>query len=398
MIKKLKRRFVLIAMLSITGLLVVILGTINIVNYTMVTKDADRVIDMITRGNGDFDVENQNNQPHDEDRPMGPNSPETRFSVRYFTIALNNGDARVVSYQMNAYSVDEAINLAKELSNNKGGWTNLIYRYRVYEVGSETYVTMIDQGRELSPTYRVLIASLIGSIVGLIIVFFILLSLAERFVKPISDSDLKQKKFIAQASNELKNPITVIALDVKRIEEKNGESIETQSIEKQTNKLIKLTHKLNDLVILDKDSINKTNVNLSNLLKEVFSKYKELFDKKQLSLNLDIQDDIKYSGNDELLRRLMNELIDNACKFASSYTYISLKKVNDRIILEIKNDKECGNYSGTLDRFFEKFYKEDKDVPGDGLGLAIAKDIVKLHNGRIMAYGKNIEFTIKVEL
>ena len=94
----------------------------------------------------------------------------------------------------------------------------------------------------------------------------------------------------------------------------------------------------------------------------------------------------------------MNELIDNACKFASSYTYISLKKVNDRIILEIKNDKECGNYSGTLDRFFEKFYKEDKDVPGDGLGLAIAKDIVKLHNGRIMAYGKNIEFTIKVEL
>ena len=396
MINKLKRKFITSAMIAIGILLFLILGTINIVNFQLVTNDADRVIDMITKGNGEFNQELEPNDGFDR-RPMGPDSPETKNSVRFFTIEVTD-EPTVIKYQMNAYSIDEAIELAKELSNKKGGWIDMIYRYRTYEVNGSTYVTIIDQGREMLPSYRVLIASVIGSIVGLAISFCVLLIVSKKFVKPIEDSDNKQKKFIASASNELKTPLTVIDLDISRIEESIGKTDEVLSIEKQTNKLMKLSLKLNDLVMLENNSLEKEEFNISIILKDIINKHRDSFNDKKISIEEDIEEDVKYNGDVELISKLLFELVENSCKYGKSYVKIKLMKSNDRICLDVSNDTENGNYKGSLDQVFEKFYKERKDSPGDGLGLAVSKDIVKVHNGRIIATGSGNEFSIKVEL
>ena len=122
--------------------------------------------------------------------PMGPDSPELAASTRYFTYAFDeNGESERVIFALNAVDEEEAEDWANSLRLRQAtGWTRTTYRYRVYSDGEREYVSVIDQGRELLPSLRILLISVIGGLFSVLISYFVLLSVSERLFKPLKDA------------------------------------------------------------------------------------------------------------------------------------------------------------------------------------------------------------------
>ena len=428
MIKKLKKKFIIVALASVATLLIATLAIINVVNFALVTKDADRILDMLADRNGQFGPsfdgqfeatpdgqqasdpsEGQNGPqngfspfgpegPMGGAGPMGPDSPDTRESVRFFTIAFDeDGQSRMIVYNMSAVTVEEAVSWASSLKSKNGGWTSTTYRFRTYVKDGETYVTVIDQSRELLPSFRVLWASIIGTVAGLLITFAVLLLLAERFVKPIAVSDVKQKKFIAQAARELKTPLTVLAIDKERLKDDSGESEITKSIDKQVDKLFDLTMRMNELVLLEDYDAEKQTVNISEIVDRTADTFKEQFVKRNITVNKSIKPDISYHGDSAMLEKMTYEIVENASHYSKSFFNVRLDDAGGRITLKLENDAEDLPPAGDLDTVFERFNKSEKSL-GKGLGLPIVKAIVENHGGRAKAKSDGEKFIIKIEL
>ena len=196
---KAEKRFRIYAILVVFVLVTVLLGVINGVNFTMAASDADELTQMLAESRGSFDREE--NAPGGRDPaqrgrdfgmgPMGPGSPEMNDSLRYFTAAFPDGGekAETVAFRISAVSESDALEWAAELLDGDVGWTRGTYRYRVYKKGGATYVTVIDQGRELLPSYRILVISAVGEVLILVIGWFVLLWIGRKVYAPIEEAD-----------------------------------------------------------------------------------------------------------------------------------------------------------------------------------------------------------------
>ncbi len=412
MIEKLRRKFILYAMLSVFALLSLILGSINAANFLMVANDADQVTQLIADNDGSFGENpppEEDNNPGNHERPgtLGPGSKETPESTRFFTFSFDRqGNINAVDFRISAVSMEQAKSWASDIySSNKAGaigWTETYYRFRVYAKNSLTYVTVIDETRELSPSYRILWASLIGSGGGLLASFLLLLPISKRLVKPLEESNRKQKRFISDASHELKTPLTVISANAEILEMEKGASEETEVIQKQVGKLTAMVKNLNSLAKLDEldDSLAMGAFDFSAAATEISESFKAGFQRKGKTLRVEISPDLTYQGDEKLIRQLFGIILDNALKYALKEASFKVVGASNRISILAENDAE-GLEDGSLDRIFERFYRSDSarasEVEGSGIGLSIAKQIVDKHHGRISAKAENGRFILKAE-
>lgn len=391
MYKKLKRKIVISITLSVFALMAILLSIINVSNFIGAAEAADHITERIERNGGSLSPDGQGAGPGKSDEGME--------SIHYFV--YNSSTESFDKYNMMTISNEYALSWAKRLVNGAAkGWTEVNYRYRVYTKKDVKYVVVIDQSRELSPNYRILYISLITGAIGLIGVSVIAMLVSKKIVQPFEENDNKQKRFIADAARALKNPISVISLDTVTIEKDFKENESTKSIKKEVRKLLDLSNDLNSLNSAELNNAVKSKINLSNVLKDTLSLYKDGFDSNHKSLDIQIQDDIELEADDGMMRKMFSELIENSLKYADSAVKIALNREDSRIQLILSNN--CKNIpEGTLDRVFDKFYRLDyKDhsiYEGNGVGLSIVKEIVDIHKGRVIAKGQDNNFIIKIE-
>ena len=399
---KVRNKFVLYAMLSLFALLTVLLAIINGINFTMASADADMITQRLRDDHGTFDNHLPKNEvsetidlpetdepPLRTDRrmgPMGPESPDMDSSLRYFTYAFDKlGNPKFIAYHLSAVRQDEARRWAKSLLNEEGtGWTRGTYRYRVYTEGKRRYVTIIDQGRELLPSYRILVISVCGEFAVLLISFAVLMSVGKRLFKPLEEADRKQKSFIKTIESDFKVPLTVVSADVELIERDHGPSDQTRSINRQISRMTALVKDIGSLAIFEENNEEITHVNLSSTLGFLLDHSKDLFKEKGIELEINIEEDIIINGRDELLQNMLGELLENSLKYAKTHASFTLRKESDRILLEQQNDAELSD--GSVDRVFDRFTTlENAAADSVGLGLSAVKDTVRQHNGRATA-------------
>ena len=424
MIKKLRKKFVIVSLLSVFALLTAILLVINLVNFSLVTNDADRVLEQMIvkgggfpegfipgmgqeQGNGGDAFQNAPGEASggafDPRGPKGPDSPELGKTTRYFTVTFDK-EGKVVDTQMkiNAVSENEAVEWARSLLSKKNGWSKTYYRYRVWQNGDNVSATVIDQSRELLPSYRVLIASCVGEVVGLIVTLVVLLFVSKTVTEPVERSDRKQKRFIQDASFELKNPIVAIDASRETLEGRIGETEETALIAKEVGHLTKVVQGLDTLLLLEEPQKGaKAEIDLSLLLNEAAAQYRSLMETHGKRLTLAVQDGVKLLGDPEAMEKLIGIALKNGSDYAETRLEVRLSQEGARVVMEFVNDvaglKDC-----PMDSVFERFYRSPEvrqNVPdGVGLGLSIAKEIVDNHGGRIRAEAKNGEFHLKIEL
>lgn len=424
MIKKLRKKFIVTSLLSVFALLTTILLVINLVNFSLVAADADRILDQMIPQGGAFREgfvpgEEQNGIGEEmpgarsattrrgdfgPNGPKGPDSPELSQTIRFFTVNFDGNGAVVnTTIKMSVVSEDTAIEWARMLANKKSGWSKTYYRYRVWENGDMISVTVIDQSRELLPSFRVLIASCVGEVVGLIVTLLALLSVAKVVTDPVEKSDRKQKRFIEDAAFELKDPI--VSIDALRlaIEEKQGQSQETQMIARETGHLTKVVQGMDTLLLLEDESIkrNRKEIDLSMMMNEIAAVRKSEAETQGKTFTLRVQDGVKIMGDETAIERLLSVSLKNAVEYAGSTIEASLFREGERIRMEFVNDTE-GLEDGPLDSVFERFWRSpevrERGLDGAGLGLSVAKEIVTMYGGRISAEVKDGYFRLKIEL
>ena len=203
-------------------------------------------------------------------------------------------------------------------------------------------------------------------------------------------SERLKTELITNVSHDIKTPLTSIInyVDLLKQEDIKDEKV-LEYINVLDSKSQRLKKLIEDLVEASKASsgnvkLNIEEINLSELLKQVTGEFKDKFDEKNLTIDLDLPSkNIKIEADNRYMYRIIENLYSNVSKYAMDNTrvYISLNKSDSEIKLEIKNiSKEKLNISA--DELMQRFVRGDKSrfTEGSGLGLSIAKSLSELQN------------------
>ena len=296
--------------------------------------------------------------------------------------------SKIESFTTNGLSADEISILANKYLSSKKSSENLYINKYIFSMTGDKLVLF-----DISETRTVLINCLHFSIV-----VFLLFELVNTYisywltgwiVKPIVETFEKQKQFVYDVSHELKTPIAVIMTNAD-MAEKDGDAKWINNIKNESDRMNKLVVSLLDLLVSDnyneKEKFKITNI--SKTIEMCVLTFESLIYENNLKFEYDIQSDINFNCSVERIKQLFGILVDNAIKHAKkdSKIFISLKKNKDGIIFSVKNRGDAIPKE-EREKIFERFYRSDKSRNRNenryGLGLAIAKNIVTMHNGKI---------------
>lgn len=248
---------------------------------------------------------------------------------------------------------------------------------------------------------------------GIILIFSAIAGyfLAGKTLLPIEQTLEEQKRFIADASHELKTPLTALqtTIEVSLRDKKLGLKEAKEVIESNLEETIRLNKLANDLLSLTRYESGNGNfvlkkINIKNLIEEVNKKMQPIYKKKNINVEFNLRN-VSLKGNQESLEQLITVLLDNAIKFTSKkgQIIVSTTKENNYIVIKIK-DTGIGIPKKDIQHIFDRFYRADQsrskeEIGGFGLGLSMAKRIVELHKGSISVesnLGKGSTFKIKL--
>ena len=392
MIKKLKIKFIVLGTSVLFALLAAIVFAMNLVNYRSMINEADGIISLISENNGAFP---DNFQP--SNMVSIRISTETAYESRFFSIAFDkNGNiTNVNTNQIMSVDSGTAVKYGYKIyeSGSKNGFLG-IYRYVVTQDHDNTIVTFLDCDRRLSYYNNFLSTSLIMAAIGLVAGFLIIFIFSGRIVRPVAESYKKQKQFITDAGHEIKTPLAIINANVDLLEMESDE--ENESLVDIRNQVERLRILTDDLIMLSKieeggQIMNMANFSLSDTVNESADSFYALAESQNKNIVCNIAPDICICGDKKYILQLNNILIENAIKYSSPSTDItvSLTKNGKYAELSIHNFTETEVDGSKLNSVFDRFYRTDSsrnsETGGYGIGLSVAKGIVSSHGGKISA-------------
>lgn len=393
MIKKLQTKFILLSMAAFLLVLVVIITAINIVNFNAVVSEADELLELLSENQGVFPT-----IPGIAGDRLPPGmSPETPYESRYFTVILDGLTGAVVQVETSRIvSVDTTQAIAyAQAALDEGDEEGFIETYR-YAITAEALflrITFLDCGRKLDAFQNFLLASIVISLIGYLVVFALIAFFSNRFIRPVTESYEKQKRFITDASHEIKTPLTIINADADVLAMELGENEWLEDIQKQAKRLTALT---NDLVMLSRmeeaeNTMPMIEFSFSDVVDEAASSFQALAQTQEKTFLCQIQPMLTLKGNEKAIGQLVNLLLDNALKYSPTNGTIKLtvEKQNKALRLSVYNTTKNDLPKESLPFLFDRFYRADpsrnSQTGGHGIGLSVAKAIVSAHNGKIQA-------------
>lgn len=212
-----------------------------------------------------------------------------------------------------------------------------------------------------------------------------------------------QRTFVADAAHELKTPLTALNLQIQlaeRAQESDEREVAFADLRQGLERANHLVHQLLTLARQEPGTaeIRREAIDLTALARGVVGDFAAIAATRQCDLGLTADEVLTINGDPDALRTLLNNLVDNAVRYAPEHARVdvSLAKVRGRAVLSVR-DNGPGIPQAELPRIFDRFYR----VPGtrsngSGLGLAIVKQIANAHQAQIEIDNSSEGFCVRV--
>lgn len=257
---------------------------------------------------------------------------------------------------------------------------------------------------------------LIKVILVFLVVFLIITAsigyyLAGRVIEPIELSYLEQKRFVADASHELRTPITVLSLAVSNLKEEidyTKNPFAEKIVFIIENELKKMNDLISSLLFLARNNtkqveIIKERYDVAKVLKESVANLEPLTKQKKIKIIQNIPAEAMILANKVEINQVITILVDNAIKYSKDNSNVEVSiETSNFCLLKVK-DYGVGIEAENIGKVFNRFFREDKarSTKGQGLGLSIAKMLVEKNQGSIEVkskVGQGSEFIVKLPI
>lgn len=230
----------------------------------------------------------------------------------------------------------------------------------------------------------------------------------EKNERAAKEAEQRKNDLVVYLAHDLKTPLTSVIgyLSLLRDERQISPELQEKYLSIALEKAERLEDLINEFFEITRFSLTNltlelNRVNLTRMLEQITYEFKPIFSEKDLSCDLKILPDLFIKCDINKMQRVFDNLLRNAINYSyvGSTIEISALPSPKDIVIKFKNHGDTIP-AEKLERIFEQFYRLDSSrtskTGGAGLGLAIAKEIVELHNGTITAESANdiIEFTI----
>ncbi|MGI6046232.1 MAG: ATP-binding protein [Eggerthellaceae bacterium] len=428
MLKKLRIKFIALSMIMV-GL--VLIGTFLIIGITEynreqanVTNALQTAIDQTAHAAEKADNANPATTPNPSE--PAPDQTETRNDISSPQIgrAYENGPTQF-SVPLAVYSLDDQgkFNLESDFTTaslsdevlaqasseiedtdaSSGELNDVGLYYLKTKINDTTYIAFADSS-SASNWQSLAVKLVIAGVITLIVLFIITYYFSRWALRPVKEAWDSQRQFIADASHELKTPLTVILANTSILKKHPKKTLASQSqwiegIEYEAQTMESLTNEMLELAQIESAPKHEhLPLNLSDLIDRNVLQFESLAYEKEFTLNADVEADIEIKGDEARLNKMVDALIENAAKYTNvgGSIDVNLKKKGNLVLFSVHNE-------GTpipaedLPHIFDRFYRSNKartsGTGGFGLGLAIARGIAEEHGGDITVTSSQAEGT-----
>lgn len=426
-LKQLRIKFVAVIMVVAAVILASIFTAIVILDHNNSVQEVHRAleesishaIDGSTAPDRDMMPFERNTPPEQKRTPLeigGRENEQSLIPVAVYEIS-ENGEliaSNAASGSIASSALEEAASQAQALQDGYGTLDDLGVYYLKETQKNRSFIAFVDM--QSASEWRSLALLLAGVGVAALVLFFVVgFFLSKWIVRPIERSWQQQQRFVADASHELKTPLSVIAADVailKRHPERTvaHQSQWVESIEAESAQMQELVE---DMLVLASTDVQNGEVasqleriDLSKLVGAHVLQFEPLAYEHNISLSDNIAEGIFVDGTNSGLQRLISVLVDNAFKYVNEQGAISitLAKQGDFALFSVSNTG-APIPPEDLPHLFDRFYRSDKartrtENQSFGLGLSIAQEIAHRLKGTIQASSseENTTFTVKLPL
>lgn len=228
-----------------------------------------------------------------------------------------------------------------------------------------------------------------------------------KMAEELSGVETLRTDFISNVSHELKTPLAVMQNYGTMLQNPDlSDETRIEYAKSITDACRRLSNLISNILKLNKLENQQiypavTEYNLGEQLCECLLQFEDVWEKKELNIETDIEDDVMILSDSELLSHVWNNLFSNAIKFTENggTVSVSLKSTEHHVIVKV-TDTGCGMSPEVGSHIFDKFYQGDTShaTQGNGLGLALVKRVVDIMQGEIgveSVIGKGSTFTVR---
>lgn len=398
MLKKLRIKFICINMAIITLMLAVIFCLVIYFTHSSLEQSNQQMLQEIAA------------DPLYLARP----GDTSRIRLPYFTLRLDgrNRPLEVAGSYSRLSSEEDYLQHLIELSLASREPTGLLPEYNLrflhFSTPSDDFLIFMDVSTEFSTMENLTRSCLLIGGFSFFAFLGISILLANWAVRPVDQAWNQQKQFIADASHELKTPLAVILTNTELLQSSSFSRKKKEhfldNIRMMAGQMQKLVEEMLELSRIDSGSVQTRmeKLNLSSLTEESLYPFEPLYFESGRQLESEVAPGIQVNGNASQLRQLLEILLDNALKYSSAASSVSvrLQKVRHSCLLQVAS---CGEALSEEERkrIFQRFYRTDSSRSRNGsygLGLSIAGKIVEKHRGKLWAESRDGVNTFYVRL
>jgi len=405
MLGKLRNKFLFMNMISTFFLLLISFAVIFYIVYSSTEKEIEKSLfrafssQWLPHHYNSQNIKSPGGESEEkrEERKLPP--AESRFrDAGVFSIAIKeDGTFTTRSFFGNNNELYEEVSkVCIEQKREKGEfkYNGAFWRYETVVTKDGTRLMAVkDISAERDIIKRLVLSFVLCAVLLLMLIYFISLFYANRVIRPVRDAWDKQKRFVADASHELKTPLSAINANIDVVLSHPEGKISDEEkwltyIKKEAARLSVLTDDLLFMAKLEGEAKTETErINLSEIVESVSLNLEAIAFENGKSLDCSIEEKIYANASEKHFSRLVLILIDNAVKYSPKGDTIKIRfsTQKDRAVLTVKNNGEPIPVSEQK-KIFDRFYRADESRSGKngyGLGLSMAHEIVKVHKGKI---------------